>query len=91
MEMTIEEAIEFKKHGYYTPLSSFENIDDMNAQISKCAEYDRLVLDTIRKYQKIQEIMGELNGNFYDSYLKDRQTLEKIYEVLEDGNGIHNR
>jgi hypothetical protein len=40
----------------------------------------------MRKYQKITEIMGELNGDFYGSYLKDRQTLEKIYEVLKDGN-----
>jgi hypothetical protein len=30
--------------------------------------------------------MKELKGNFYGSYLKDRQTLEKIYEVIEDGN-----
>lgn len=41
--------------------------------------------DIICKYQKIQGIMNELNGNFYGSYLKDRQTLEKIYEVIEDG------
>ena len=43
-------------------------------------------LDIIDKYQKILEIMDELNGNFYGSYLKDRQALEKIYEVIEDGN-----
>ena len=46
--------------------------------------YD-FMIQTLRKYQKIQEIMTELNGNFYGSYLKDRQTLEKIYEVIEDG------
>ena len=43
------------------------------------------LLEVAKKYQKIQEIMNELNGNFYGSYLKDRQTLEKIYEVIEDG------
>ena len=43
-------------------------------------------IDTMRKYQKIQEIMNELNGDFYGSYLKDRQALEKIYEEVENGN-----
>ena len=36
------------------------------------------------KYEEIKQIMNELNGNFYGSYLKDRQALEKIYEVIED-------
>lgn len=44
-----------------------------------------VAIETMHKYQRIQEIMNELNGNFYGSYLKDRQTLEKIYEVVEDG------
>ena len=39
--------------------------------------------DIICKYKRIQEIMNELNGNFYGSYLKDRQALEKIYEVVK--------
>lgn len=43
-------------------------------------------IDIMHKYQKITEIMSGLNGDFYGSYLKDRQTLEKIYEVVEDGN-----
>ena len=38
------------------------------------------------KYQKITEIMNELNGDFFGSYLRDRQVLEKIYEVIKDGN-----
>ena len=46
--------------------------------------FDTLI-EVAKKYQKIQEIMNDLNGNFYGSYLKDRQTLEKIYEVVEDG------
>lgn len=50
------------------------------------ADHEAIVtaISTMRKYQKIQEIMNELNGDFYGSYLKDRQTLEKIYEVIED-------
>ena len=76
--MTIKEAIEFKKHGYHTSLSSFENIDDMNAHISKCAEYDRLALETMRKYQKIEEIVGRYG--FESSWL----CLRKIREVVGD-------
>ena len=48
------------------------------------AESLQVAIESMEKFQKIQEIMNELNGNFYGSYLKDRQTLEKIYEVLED-------
>ncbi len=79
MGMTIDEAIEFKKNGYHTPLSSFKNTDDMNAQISKCAEYDRLVLDTMRKYQKIEQILKDI------PYGGD-VTVRRIQEVAEDGN-----
>ena len=43
------------------------------------------VLPIAEKLQKIEQIMDELNGDFYGSYLKDRQALEKIYEVIEDG------
>ena len=48
------------------------------------AESLQVAIESMEKFQKIQEIMNELNGNFYGSNLKDRQTLEKIYEVLED-------
>ena len=54
-------------------------------EMQKYYDAHDLAVIILRKYQKIQEIMDELNGNFYGSYLKDRQTLEKIYEVLEDG------
>lgn len=47
--------------------------------------YD-FIIKTLQEYQKITEIMSELNGDFYGSYLKDRQALEKIYEVVEDGD-----
>lgn len=82
MGMTIDEAIEFKKHGYHTPLSSFENIDDMNAQIHKYAEYDRLVLVTLRKYRKIEQALNSWNMNC----INDREFINTIREVLEDGN-----
>ena len=58
------------------------------SDLEKCTAIDacEFAIDRIRRYQKIEEIMRELNGDFYGSYLKDRQALEKIYEVLEDGN-----
>lgn len=52
----------------------------------ECVGFRDYIIERLNKYQKIQEIMNELNGNFYGSYLKDRQTLEKIYEVVENGN-----
>ena len=70
MGMSIDEALEILD---YIPTIG-EQVDALE-----------IAIDTMRKYQKIQEIMDELNGNFYGSYLKDRQTLEKIYEVMEDG------
>ena len=76
--MTIDEAIEFKKREYHKPLSSFENIDDMNAQISKCAEYDRLAQNTMRKYQKIEQIMKDIPYG-------GMATVRRIEEVIEDG------
>lgn len=56
-----------------------------HGSLQGCLEFRQLA-EWLEQLQKIQEIMNELNGNFYGSYLKDRQTLEKIYEVLEDGN-----
>lgn len=59
-------------------LREVEDGNDKTADLAK-----RVAIDTMLKYQKIEEIMHELNGDFYGSYLKDRQALEKIYEVLE--------
>lgn len=50
----------------------------------ECKEALDMAIDDMRKCQKIQGIIDDLNGNFYGSYLKDRQTLEKIYELLEE-------
>lgn len=83
MGMTIEEAIEFKKHGYHTPLSSFKNIDDMNAQISKCYEYDRLALETMRKYQKIKEIVTNNELEWGNTSVRAGALLE-VKKVVED-------
>ena len=77
MKMSIDEAALYMEL-YKRKL--FDSVSDLDKDIEA---YD-IVIDTVRKYHKIQEIMGELNGNFYGSYLKDRQTLEKIYEVMED-------
>ena len=79
MGMTTDEAI---RHlgTYSTTLGSGQTPQAQHEDAK------RVAIATMRKYQKIEEIMNELNGDFYGSYLMDRQTLEKIYEVLEDGN-----
>lgn len=72
MEMTIDKAIDIME--YYEEYGVISQRYGRNKAV-----------EIMRKYQKITEIMNELNGNFYESYLKDRQTLEKIYEVIKDG------
>lgn len=67
MGMSIDKAILRVQH-------SSMSVDD-----KETADF---IINTMRNYQKITEIMSELHGDFYGSYLKDRQTLEKIYEVL---------
>ena len=79
MGMTIDEAISHL-YTYSTTMGSGQTTQEQHEDAK------RVAIDTMRKYQKIKEIMDELNGNFYGSYLKDRQVLEKIYEVIEDGN-----
>ena len=77
MEITIDEVITRFKHN-----AEYERT---HGDLQGCLEFRQLA-EWLEQLQKIQEIMNELNGNFYGSYLKDRQTLEKIYEVLQDGN-----
>ena len=84
MGMTIDKAIEYNKN-----LKMYMEINDEHDEYKFLEENHialEMAINTMRKYQKIEEIMNELNGDFYGSYLKDRQALEKIYEVLEDGN-----
>lgn len=79
MTMSIDKAISHL-YTYSSTMGSGQTTQEQHE------ESKRVAIDVMRKYQKIQEIMDELNGNFYESYLKDRQALEKIYEVVEDGN-----
>lgn len=77
MKITIDEAIKrFQSNAEY---------ERTHGSLQGCLEFRQLA-EWLEQLQKIQEIMNELNGNFYGSYLKDRQALEKIYEVVEDGN-----
>lgn len=70
MGMTIDKTIEF-----------FNGLECHTPQAKDARD---VAIYTMRKYQKIKEIMSELNGNFYGSYLKDRQALEKIYEEVDN-------
>ena len=71
MGMTIDKTIEF-----------FNGLECHTPQAKDAKD---VAVDTMHKYQKIKEIMDELNDNFYGSFLKDRQAIDKIYEVIEDG------
>ena len=79
MGMTIDDHIEILK-SYHNSFSGF------TGYAGNFKETIDVAVDIMNKYRRIQEIMNELNGNFYGSYLKDRQSLEKIYEVVKDGN-----
>lgn len=77
MQMTIEDSIEnivlLKKiEDYLGNISG--NTNSVASQSFGCA------IDTMRKYQKIEEIVG--NYGFDTSWL----CLKKIREVLEDGS-----
>lgn len=76
MEMTVDTAIKTLEHYNHGFCESSGGL----------SEPIKVAINIMHKYQKIAEIMSVLNGNFYGSYLKDRQALEKIYEVVEDGN-----
>ena len=77
MVTTLSEAIvRYKNNAEY---------ERTHGSMQGCLEFRQLA-EWLEQLQKIQEIMNGLNGNFYGSYLKDRQALEKIYEVVEDGN-----
>ena len=86
MEMIIEGAIRDLIYLKGCGIFPFNYRTDAKQLTIATGECIAVAIDTMRKYQKIKEIMSELNGNFYGSYLKDRQVLEKIYEVIEDGN-----
>ncbi len=77
MRMSIDEAISHL--GTYSSTMGSGQTTQAQHEESK-----RVAIDTMRKYQQIAAIMRELNGDFYGSYLKDRQALEKIYAVVED-------
>ncbi len=79
MGMTIDKSI------LYMSLYKQRLEESISDGLEEDVEAYDVAITAMRKYQKIAEIMSELNGDFYGSYLKDRQALEKIYEVLEDG------
>ena len=78
--MTRKEAIKvIRKMLAYTDLSVRANLTaDM---VDAC----HLAIDTMRKYQKIKEIVENYNG-FTDGTLEHSKAFAKIVEVVEDGN-----
>lgn len=93
MKMTINEAIkemelEFSLFLENNDLTTPDSISDMRADedFNKVYTANLMALDIMRKYEKIQEIVGiwsedliDYEGHYGDDY------MEKIEEVLEDG------
>lgn len=73
MRMTIEDCIEYMETEYRCVKS-----DDMTSE-EDIKTYE-MTLSIMRKYQKIEEIVG--NYGFDTSWI----CLKKIREVMEDGN-----
>lgn len=82
MGMTIEEAIEFGEKHYHTSLSSFETREERVEHIRKLGNYEHLVIDTMRKYKKIEQIYKEW---FSDAGHTSAEAYRRIGEVLKDG------
>lgn len=80
MGMTIDETIKvIRKMLAYTDLRARENL---HADMVDACE---MAIDTMRKYQKIQEIV-RWNNAPSPYYKPDGQLFREIREVLEDGN-----
>jgi hypothetical protein len=78
MGMTIDEAIEFGEKHYHTSLSSFETREERVEHIRKLGDYEHLAIETMRKYQKIEQILDDCD-------LEAWEVLEMIKKVVEDG------
>ena len=81
MGMTIDEAIEYNEN-----LKTYMEINDKQGT-HKFLEENHIALnmaiETMRKYQKIQEIYLKWNRN-YD--IQTSSAWTEVIEVLEDGN-----
>ena len=72
MGMTIENAI------------TWLNTDDFESK--GFADATSVAIDTMRKYQKIEEIVTEWQNENDPKIKFARSNMEKVKEVLEDGN-----
>lgn len=79
MGMLIDDCIEYMNTEYHYAI----NEDDMADE--KDIEVLRTILEIVKKYQKIKEIVENNNG-WTDSTLKHSRAFAKIVEVIEDGN-----
>ena len=79
MGMTIEEAINHIKYGI------IENNYPLQRDLG--IEACNLAIDTMRKYQKIEDIVRDYYNEQYTDKL-DIEIIEMISEVLCDGNDV---
>ena len=74
MGMSIDEAIGLLERG--SQYNYYDSAEDF------CKAYD-MAIDTMRKYQKIEQIIKDHDN---DRIPEDYWYIDKIREVIEDGN-----
>lgn len=79
MEMTIDEALHHL-HTYSSTLGSGQTPQ------AEHEEAKRVAIATMRKYQKIEKIVTEWQNENDPKIKFARSNMEKVKEVLEDGN-----
>lgn len=85
MEMTIANPIQTLKYLRTSGVFPFSTKEG----ILYLAESLDVVIDTMRKYQKIEQIVNEYNLQLCNSTSDGAYNFQRIREVIEDGNNTN--
>lgn len=78
--MTIEEVLKIIKDGRIAAIIIRGNNEDETKFNQENIEALNVIVETMRKYQKIEQIMKKRYGRYHI------EIVQEIKEVLEDGN-----